>query len=145
MGKRRERTPYKLVEKLSAAGLTRDEMIPITGLSRKQFEWRLRTDKKFAQIVSSGRQEANKLVEQALFRRAIGYTVTSEEVHENLDGKNRVLSKRKVKKIQHIPPDTKAALEWLYNRDPDRWKKSLQLDVKNSLSFMDQSRIANEY
>ncbi len=144
-GRKRDYTPYQLVEKLSSLGLTREEMRAVTGLSKKQFEWRMRTDKRFADIVKSGRQEANRLVEQALFRRAIGYQVESTEVHEYYDSNDRVLNKKKVKKVQHIPPDTKAALEWLYNRDPERWKKALQLDVKNSLSFVEQSRIANEY
>ena len=56
--------------------------------------------------------ELLKLVEQALLRRATGY--------EDASGKN-------------VPPDVRAAMYWLENRCPERWKKSRSPDKEDSL------------
>ena len=48
-------------------------------------------------------QQLLSQVEDALFRRATGY--------EDASGKM-------------VPPDIKAAMYWLENRSPERWKKS---------------------
>lgn len=59
----------------------------------------------------------NAMVENALLRRALGYT--SVEVEEELiEGELRVTHRRE----KHVPPDTKACLAWLYSRRSDRWR-----------------------
>ena len=59
----------------------------------------------------------NALVENALLRRALGYT-TMEVVTELVEGEMREV--RRVEKP--VPPDTKACLAWLYSRRSDRWR-----------------------
>ncbi len=54
-------------------------------------------------------------VENALLRRAVGYEYTETRVEESDKGS-------KVTEItKHMPPDTKAAIFWLKNRQPGRW------------------------
>lgn len=59
----------------------------------------------------------NAAVEASLLKRAIGYTAV-EEVEELVEGEMRVVRRM----TKHIPPDTKAALSWLYSRRSDRWR-----------------------
>ena len=33
----------------------------------------------------------------------------------------------------HLPPDTNAAVRWLINRQPQRWRERKELDVSGSL------------
>lgn len=60
---------------------------------------------------------ADATVENALFRKAVGYDYT-ETVEELVEGE-LVLTKRYTR---HMPPDTKAILSWLYNRLPNLWR-----------------------
>ena len=34
----------------------------------------------------------------------------------------------RVETIEHYPPDTKAAETWLFNRQPDKWKRQRDAD-----------------
>ena len=131
-------TPYKLLERLADMGLTMEEMQKGTGLSPRQFGTRMAQDKRFFEIVSNGRKQANRMVEKSLFRRALGYNIKSMEVEESFDSEGNLLNRKVKHKHHHIPADVNAALNWLYNRDPERWKKSMQIDLKNELSFTQQ-------
>lgn len=56
-------------------------------------------------------------VEDALYRRACGYDYW-EERWDLIEGELRLSQRFK----KHMPPDTKAILQWLYNRLPNRWR-----------------------
>ena len=60
---------------------------------------------------------ADYTVEDALYRRAVGYDYW-EEIWELVEGE--VIMTKKIKK--HLPPDTKAIMQWLYNRMPNQWR-----------------------
>jgi hypothetical protein len=53
-------------------------------------------------------------VERALLKRALGFEYT--EVRTDVE--NGRITKTK----KYAEPDVRAALTWLYNRDPERWK-----------------------
>lgn len=56
-------------------------------------------------------------VEQSLYNRALGYDY-EETTRELIEGEMRIT------KIvtKHVPPDVKAILNFLYNRDPHHWR-----------------------
>lgn len=70
------------------------------------------------------REEADAVVEGALYKRAIGY-----DYIETIKG-GEVVHK-------HLPPDTTAALAWLNNRRPNDWmnqrKPTIEFDGKITL------------
>ena len=66
---------------------------------------------------ADGKDIANYTVEDALYRRAVGYEY-EERTYELIEGEVR-LSKIINK---HMPPDTKAIMQWLFNRKPDTWR-----------------------
>lgn len=64
-----------------------------------------------------GKEEADIKVESALYKRAIGYTVTLKEEKLDKNGDVRVLEKD-----MHVPGDTTAQIFWLKNRLPKQWR-----------------------
>lgn len=75
----------------------------------------------FVDLLKAGREIADNLVENALFKRAIGYDYEEivTEVRLNHDGTGQTTYVKKTKK--HVAPDTAAALAWLFNRRPKDW------------------------
>lgn len=62
-------------------------------------------------------EETDRLVEQALLRRALGYEYTETVTEESA----RDAGKRK-QTIKHVPPDLSAQIFWLKNRKPEKWR-----------------------
>lgn len=100
-------------------GLTDDQIASSIGVSRSTLgRWK----KQFAAIrdaLSEGKEIADTNVENALYKRAIGFT--QEEVTSYRDKKTgeMVVSKRVVKQVA---PDVTAMVFWLKNRRPDLWR-----------------------
>ena len=61
-------------------------------------------------------------VERSLFQRSVGYTFDSEKVFQHNGQPVRVPV------TEHIPPDPGAAMKWLTNRRPDRWRDRQSLE-----------------
>jgi hypothetical protein len=87
------------------------------GCSEGTFKRWTRESKDLAGALALSQDVTNARVEQALLKRALGYT--DEEVQEELvEGVMRVTKRTK----KPIPPDVKACLSWLYSRRSDRWR-----------------------
>lgn len=78
----------------------------------------------FSEALKKGREYTDSEVENALLRRALGYSF-SESTRELRDG---VLVETKVV-TKHIPPDVTAQIFWLKNRRADAWKEKSQIDA----------------
>lgn len=75
----------------------------------------------FDELLRTGKEIADNLVENALFKRAVGfdYEEIVTEVRLNESGTGQTTYVKKTKK--HVPPETAAALAWLFNRRPKEW------------------------
>lgn len=67
--------------------------------------------------LGNAKEVADATVEASLFKRACGYDWW-EETHELVEGELRLVRKKKC----HVPPDTKAIMQWLFNRLPNKWR-----------------------
>jgi hypothetical protein len=76
----------------------------------------------FADALEIGKDRANENVKLALYKRATGYTYDAEKI-VTVGG-----LVQRIEVIEHVPPDTKAAETWLYNRDPENWKKVVKIN-----------------
>ena len=74
----------------------------------------------FFQALKLGRETADIRVEQALYRRAMGYSHDSVHV-SNYQG---MVTLTPI--VEHYPPDTTAAIFWLKNRRPQDWRDRQQ-------------------
>lgn len=80
----------------------------------------------FAEALEVGKEDADRIVEQSLYRRATGYTFDSEKI---VTAGGTV---QRVETMEHVPPDTTAAIFWLKNRKGTDWRdtKNLKHDVE---------------
>lgn len=101
------------------------------GVHRATFiEWQ----NKFPDIgdaLEEGRDYADRMIENAIYRAAMGYEYVEEtEVNDGgRDGGKMVLDKRVIKKQ---PPNVTAAIFWMKNRQPTKWRDKHEID--NNLS-----------
>jgi pyrroloquinoline quinone (PQQ) biosynthesis protein C len=129
MGKRGRKSGFSealqsRIVALVEEGKTLEQVGEVVGVSRQTiYNW-LGQHKDLLYAVREARQVADELVEAALFSRALGYSHPEEKLfaHEGL-----VVDRQSVTK--HYPPDTTAAMFWLRNRQPDRWKEKTEGDV----------------
>lgn len=79
----------------------------------------------FSDTLKKGKEVVDFEVENALLKRALGYTITINEQKVDKEGCIHTL-----KKDVHIPPDTTAQIFWLKNRKPDKWRDKV-VDSEN--------------
>lgn len=80
-----------------------------------------------AEALRKGKEVVDREVENALYKRALGYWVTETETTTYQDGTTKTTEKRR-----HIVPDTTAQIFWLKNRKPDQWREKNDLTLTPS-------------
>lgn len=80
-----------------------------------------------AEALAKGKEVVDREVENALYKRALGYWVTETETTTFSDGTTKTTEKRR-----HIVPDTTAQIFWLKNRKPDQWREKNDLTLTPS-------------
>lgn len=115
--------------RLIKEGKTEDEIGNILGVTRRTLNnWKGKhSDLLYA--VREARQVADQLVEASLYSRALGYShpETKTFMHEGC-----IITEDITK---HYPPDTTAAMFWLRNRQPKRWREKTEGDVNVNNNF----------
>lgn len=101
------------IEAWAREGLTDDQIADKIGISRSTFYAWIKQYSDMSDALKRGKAPADFAVEKALFRRATGYDYDEKRI----DAKGEIVTSRK-----HLPPDTAAAIFWLKNRRPDRWR-----------------------
>lgn len=79
----------------------------------------------FLESIKEGKDQADAIVAQSLFHRATGYS------HKDVDirmYKGKIVTTPLTK---HYPPDSTAAIFWLKNRQPEKWRD--KQEIKHSL------------
>ncbi|MEQ8653293.1 MAG: hypothetical protein RIC87_12590 [Kiloniellales bacterium] len=114
------------VFKLCLLGATNAELADFFGVGGSTIDRWLDEEGEFWGAVKRGRSEADANVASRLYERAMGFTHPEEDI--------RVINGEvvRVQVTKQYPPDTTAAIFWLKNRRPDKWrdKKDVELDAK---------------
>jgi len=114
---------------MSLLGLTDQQLADFLGISCETFyAWKL-SYPEFRESITRGKIQADAHVAEALYRRACGYSHPAVKIFMP-SGASEPVS---VPYTQHYPPDTKAALRWLMNRQPALWRDRQEVDVAGSL------------
>lgn len=103
-------------KKLAARGMTDEEIADIFGKSVRTLYYWATEYPAFAKALKQGKKAPDERVKASLFRRACGYEYKSEKVFQH---QGRVV---RAKVVEHVSPDTTAAIFWLKNRDPENWR-----------------------
>ena len=110
-------------------GLDDKDLAKAMGISRKTlYEWK-KKESDICDAIRRGRGGAREQIENALMKKALGYTVQvkepvkvrrrywNEQTQHMEEEEEVVMADKEI----HIPPDPRAAQFWLTNRNRDRW------------------------
>jgi len=87
--------------------------------------------KEFLESIKRGKIQADAEVASKLFHRAKGYDHPEDKIF-NDQGFPLIIPTTK-----HYPPDTTAAIFWLKNRQPSKWRDKTEIDLKANVSLSD--------
>lgn len=106
-----------LVEGWARDGLTDEQIAKNLGIGYTTLKEYKNKYPSFSATLKRGKEVVDTEVENALLKRALGYTYDEETYEELADGtsKSKVVTK-------HIPGDTTAQIFWLKNRKPGVWR-----------------------
>lgn len=105
-----------LVRGLAREGFTVEEIAEKLQVSKRTiYNWGERHPE-FLHALKEGRALADYRVEDALYKRALGFTRRTVREEEGDRGSKTVTV------TEEVPPDTTAAIFWLKNRRPDLWR-----------------------
>ena len=109
---------YEMITRLSALGLNIKEICTVIGITDKTWCHHLKEDELLQQAVEQGRLEPVRKVEEALFKKATGYTI--EEV-------KMINGKPIEKKIKEVVPSDTAIIFFLKNHCPEKYKDEFRI------------------
>jgi hypothetical protein len=119
-----------LLEAWARDGLTDEQIAENVGVTRSTlYAWKNRF-KDISNALKKGKEIADIQVENALYKRAVGYRTTevTQELKRNVGtGFYELVTTKKVEK--DVPPDVTAQIYWLKNRRPDKWRDKQQIDI----------------
>lgn len=122
----------EFIRRLAEDGYTDDEIAVRAGLEPHEFKvWRHR-HKKLRDAIELGRREADFSVVEAVYKRAIGYNVSTKKTHKLKRVDFDPVTGKKIREYEelavaddedYVPPDLRATIFWLKNRQPERWSE----------------------
>lgn len=120
------------IEGWARDGLTDEQIAKNIGISKKTFyEWKSKYSD-FSDSLKKTKEIVDREVENALFKRALGYMVEETKVTvSDKDGRKVETFKR------HIPGDTTAQIFWLKNRKPETWRDKQEIVDTDALDKLD--------
>lgn len=102
-------------------GLTDEQIAKNIGIVSSTFyEWK-RKNPEISEAIKKGKEVVDYEVENALLKRALGYTICIEEDKLDKEGCAHTLAKD-----VHVPGDVTAMIFWLKNRKPEQWREKQQ-------------------
>lgn len=118
-----EKDKLILLEGWARDGLTNEQIANNIGIDeRTLYRWKDK-ESRICQSLKKGKEIVDFEVENALLKKALGYTIQIKEQKLDRDGCVHDL----IKDV-HIPADTTAQIFWLKNRKPDKWRDKVQVD-----------------
>lgn len=119
-------------------GLTDLEIAKNIGISKQTFyDWQKRFPD-FSDTLKSNKEVADRMVENALFRKAVGYKTKEITRERRLDPVSRQQVLVVVKEVEkEVAPDTAAQVFWLKNRKPDVWRDKREVENAAPLNAFD--------
>lgn len=127
-----------LVEAWARDGLTQQQIADNLGINIDTLIEYKKKHIEFFEALKKGKEVVDIEVENALFKKAMGYSVPvrkafklKETLYE--DGK-KIKETEKIEYAEeemHIPADTTAQIFWLKNRKKDRWRDKVEYETNN--------------
>lgn len=135
-----------LIEGWARDGLTEEQIAHNMGVSLSSLKNWKNEHLAILTALKKGKEVVDREVENALLKRAKGFTTTeqvvsSKKVVEYKDGKRvKEISEPCVIEVEkYYPPDTIADIFWLKNRKPEQWrdKQNMELSGEGKVMIVD--------
>lgn len=120
-----------LIEGWARDGLTDEQIAHNMGIAPSTlYEWKKQYSE-ISEALKKGKEVVDKMVENALLKRALGYSY-KETTRELFVDKATGIEEMKVTKVveKEVIPDTTAQIFWLKNRKPEEWRDKRQVEEK---------------
>ena len=104
---------------LAMDGYTDKEIAQKMGISKSTLNNWKKIYPEFMDSLKKGKEPADAEVEQSLFKAAKGYEIEEKKVVIDQESKKAI---RIETTVRHVPPNVTAAIFWLKNRRPDKWR-----------------------
>jgi len=102
-------------------GLTEEDIAKKIGITRTTLSVWKNSFPALVDALKRGKEVVDILVENALYKRAMGYEFTETKETSYKDGEGK-LFKRVEKFVKKLAPDVTAQIFWLKNRKKDEWR-----------------------
>lgn len=119
----------QLAENYALLGATDKEMADLFGVTERTLNQWKKTYPEFLQSLKKGKNIADANVASRLYNRAIGYDCKATKFATS---EGHITDSKEY--IEHYPPDTTAAIFWLKNRQPEKWRDRKEVDANVNLS-----------
>lgn len=114
--------------KLCLLGATDKELAEFFSVSEQTVNKWKKDYPEFLESLKKGKHIADANVASRLYNRAIGYDCKATKFAAS-EGKITDFKEY----IEHYPPDTTAAIFWLKNRQPEKWRDKKEVDANVNL------------
>lgn len=110
------------LEAYARDGLTDEQIAHNMGISPATLYNYKRDHLEILEALKKGKEVVDIQVENALLKRALGYSYEEKKVEVSKEGT------KVTKTIKEVVPDTTAQIFWLKNRRPDRWRDKQDIE-----------------
>ena len=114
--------------KLSILGATDKEHSEFFSVSEQTLNKWKKDYPEFLESLKKGKNIADANVASRLYNRAIGYNCKATKFATS---NGKITDSKEF--IEHYPPDTTAAIFWLKNRQPEKWRDKKEVDANVNL------------
>ena len=123
-----EQDKLLLLEGWSRDGLTNEQIAKNIGINVKTlYDWKNK-ESNISNALKKGKEVVDIEVENALLKKALGYTIMLRKQKVTKDGD--VVD---IEEEVHIPPDTTAQIFWLKNRRKQQWRDKVEVEKGESI------------
>ncbi len=122
-----------LIQGMARDGLTQQQIADNLGISIDTLIENKKKYSEFNNALKKGKEVIDFEVENALLKKALGYTITIKEEKLDKDGFVHTLEKD-----VHIPPDTTAQIFWLKNRQVKKWRDKVEIADNDAIKKLDE-------
>ena len=114
--------------KLCLLGATDKELSEFFSVSEQTLNKWKKDYPEFLESLKKGKNIADANVASSLYTRAIGYNCKATKFATS---NGKITDSKEF--IEHYPPDTTAAIFWLKNRQPEKWRDKKEVDANVNL------------
>ena len=124
-------------------GLTDEDIAHNIGINVATiYDWK-KKHPEISEALNINKAVADIIVENALFKKAVGCTV-KETIKSTIKNPDGTVTETTTEKTRELPPDTTAGIFWLKNRKPKDWRDKQEVELSGNVGMTEALKKARE-